>query len=382
MIKHGIEFVEIDGGTRPVQMATTGIIGLVGTAPEADATKFPLNTPVAILGSRTAAAALGTTGTLPTAMDGILDQFGALVIVVVVAEGATPEETMANVIGKVGVDGIPTGLEALRASESITGLKPRILIAPAFSNQKSVGDALAAAADKMGGYFFLDGPDTTNAAALAYRGEFGSRRGEVCDPWHVVFDVETAQDIVVAPSSRMAGVMARIHNEKGPHHSNSNQEIRGIVGTTRPVSFELGNPATDAEVLNGGQVTTTIRRNGFRVWGNETLSDDPKWKFKNVVIINDIIAASIVDAHMWAIDRNITSTYLEDVVGSVNNFIATLKAQGVIAGGQAWADPELNTASEIQAGNVYIDYDFSAFSPAQKLQFRAHLVNNYLAEIV
>lgn len=382
MIKHGIEFVEIDDGVRPVQMATTGIIGLVGTAPEADATKFPLNTPVAILGSRKAAAALGTTGTLPTAMDGILDQFGALVIVVVVEEGATPELTMANIIGKVGVDGIPTGIEALRSSESITGLKPRILIAPAFSNRKSVGDALAAASDKMGGYFFLDGPDTTNAAALAYREEFGSRRGEVCDPWHVVFDVETAQDIVVAPSSRMAGVMARIHNEKGPHHSNSNQEIRGIVGTTRPVSFELGNPATDAEVLNGGQVTTTIRRNGFRVWGNETLSDDPKWKFKNVVIINDIIAASIVDAHMWAIDRNITSTYLEDVVGSVNNFIATLKAQGVIAGGQAWADPELNTASEIQAGNVYIDYDFSAFSPAQKLQFRAHLVNNYLAEIV
>lgn len=381
-IKHGIDFVEVDDGSRPIRLATTGIIGIVGTAPDADAAKFPMNKPVAVLGSRKTAAALGSTGTLPAAMDGIFDQTGAMVVVVVVPEGATEADTKANIIGTVDANGVPSGIEALKSAEAVSGLKPRILIAPAFSSDKSVADALLAVADTVKGYAFIDGPDTTNAAALTFRADFGSRRGEVCDPWHKVFDQATATEVVVAPSSRMAGVMARVQNEKGPHHSNSNQEIRGIVGTTRPISFELDNPATDAEVLNGGQITTTIRRNGFRVWGNETLSADPKWKFKNVVIINDLIGESIVDAHMWAVDRNITSTYLEDVVNGVNNFMSGLKAQGYIAGGSAWADPDLNTITELQAGNVYIDYDFSAFSPAQVLTFRAHLVNNYLAEIL
>ena len=50
------------------------MIGLVGTAPDADETSFPLNTPVLIAGSRLEAAKLGSTGTLPMAIDGIFDQ--------------------------------------------------------------------------------------------------------------------------------------------------------------------------------------------------------------------------------------------------------------------------------------------------------------------
>ena len=85
---HGVEVIEIDNGPRPIRTVRSGVIGLIGTAPEADALAYPLDTPVLISGSRREAAKLGTKGSLPGAIDGIFDQVGAVVVVVRVDEGS------------------------------------------------------------------------------------------------------------------------------------------------------------------------------------------------------------------------------------------------------------------------------------------------------
>lgn len=33
---HGVEIIEIDDGTRPIEIARSSVIGLIGTAPDAD----------------------------------------------------------------------------------------------------------------------------------------------------------------------------------------------------------------------------------------------------------------------------------------------------------------------------------------------------------
>ena len=90
---HGVEVVEITTGTRPIRTVRSGVIGIVGTAPDADATAFPADTPVLIAGDRRKAAKLDPNnagrGTLPGALDAIFDQIGAMVVVVRVVEGAT-----------------------------------------------------------------------------------------------------------------------------------------------------------------------------------------------------------------------------------------------------------------------------------------------------
>jgi phage tail sheath protein FI len=83
---HGIQNATIDDGARPITTVRSSTIGLIGTAPEADPLIFPLNKPVLIAGSRTLAAKLGETGTLPQALDSIFDQIGAVVIVVRIDE--------------------------------------------------------------------------------------------------------------------------------------------------------------------------------------------------------------------------------------------------------------------------------------------------------
>jgi phage tail sheath protein FI len=149
---HGAEVVNGGTSANPVTTVATSIIGIVGTAPNADASVFPLNTPVLIAGSKAMAAKLDTTvtditsgeGTLPDALDSILKQAGAVVIVVRVEQGTTDDETLANVLGGVDANtGQYLGLQAFVSAQSITGFTPRILIAPGFTQTRVTGGVIA-----------------------------------------------------------------------------------------------------------------------------------------------------------------------------------------------------------------------------------------------
>ena len=89
---HGVNVTEINEGISTVRTSSSSVIGVIGTAPDASATDFPLNTPVLIAGSLTEAAKLGNSGTLPAALDGILAQTSAAVVVVRIAEGVANGE--------------------------------------------------------------------------------------------------------------------------------------------------------------------------------------------------------------------------------------------------------------------------------------------------
>lgn len=395
---HGVEVVEIEAGPRPIRTVRSAVIGLIGTAPDADAAAFPLNTPVMIAGSRLEAAGLDTTGdgagTLPAAVDAIFDQAGALIVVVRVDAGADAAATLTNILG--GVDALTgqyTGVHAFLGAQSALGLTPRLLIAPGFTGDRpddpeNPGTALAnpvvselvGIAERLRAVIIADGPNTTDAAAVAYRGDWGTPRVYVVDP---AVRIMRGGAIVTEPASaRVAGLIAKTDNDRGFWHSPSNQTLNGILGTARPVDFALGDRNARANYLNENDVATIIREDGYRLWGNRTTSSDPKWAFLSVRRTADIINDSLLRAHMWAVDRNITKTYLEDVAGEVNAYLRTLTSLGAVLGGKCWADPDLNSPSNIAAGKVFFNFDFTPPYPAEHITFRSHLVNDYLTEIV
>lgn len=379
---HGVELIQIDSGPRTIQTVASSVIGVVGTAPDAEALKFPINTPILIAGSRTEAAGLGTSGTLPDAIDGIFDQTGAVVVVVRVEEGADDAETTSNIIGGVDANGNYTGVHALLNAQSVTGQSPKILIVPAHSATQAVSAEMEGITDRLKACYIVDGPNTNDADAIAFRDNFGSKRFYVVDPWVRVWDTETSAEAVKPASPRVAGRIAKTDNERGFWWSPSNNTIGGIVGTARPVDFALGDPNCRANLLNASEVTTIIQQEGYRLWGNRTCSADPKWAFLSVVRTADLINESIQRGHFWAIDRNITKTYIEDVVESVNNYIRSLVQQGALLGGRCWADPEMNTPDQLEAGRVYFDVEFTPPTPAERITFRSHLVNDYFSEVV
>lgn len=387
---HGVEVVEIDSGPRPIETVKSAVIGIVGTAPDADPVAFPLNVPVLIAGSRKEAALLDTVGdslgTLPIALDGIFDQVGAAVVVVRVDVGVDVDETLANVIGGVNATtGDFEGVHALVGAESVLGFSPRILIAPGWTHQRPTDLAnpvvaeLQGIADRMRAVVIADGPNTTDADAVTSAGDFGSSRIYMIDPWHKVMVGSDITD--VPPSSRVAGLIAKSDNDVGFWASPSNQLISGIIGTTRAVDFKLGDVNSRANLLNESKVATTIRQNGYRLWGNRSLTADTKWIFLSVRRTADIINDSLLRAHLWAVDRGITKTYVEDVEEGVNAYLRDLTALGAILGGKCWADPDLNSAANIALGKVYFNFDFTPVYPAEHVTFRSHLVNDYITEV-
>ncbi|MFC3902566.1 hypothetical protein SAMN05421749_103323 [Acinetobacter marinus] len=390
---HGIQTVTVDNGTRPISTVRSSTIGIVGTAPEADATAFPLNTPVLVAGSRTLAAKLGETGTLPDAMDSIFDQIGAVVVVVRVEEGADDQATLANVLGGVNAtDGAYEGVHAFLAAENIVGFVPKILIAPGFTHTRTAADGdtpaianpvvaeLIGIAERLKAVIIADGPNTNDADAYAYAGDFGSKRVYLVDPKSLKTDSD-ANIVQAWSSAHVAGLLAKSDNDRGWWWSPSNQTINGIVGTARAIDFVMGDANCRANLLNEKNVATIIRQDGYRLWGNRTLSDDSKWAFLCVVRTADMIEESLVAAHLWAVDRGITKTYVNDVIEGVNEYLRYLKNIGAILGGECWADPELNSASQIAQGKIFFDFDFTPVYPAEHITFRSHLVDDYIKEI-
>jgi phage tail sheath protein FI len=378
---HGVEVVEVTSGSRSIRTVSSSVIGLVGTAPDADAAAFPLNTPVLIAGYEpTLIAKLGTDGTLFDAVDGIFDQAGAVVVVVRVAEGVDANATRANVIGGIDGSGNYTGVQALYGAESILGVSPRILVAPSFTSTLGVMTAFVTVANRLRAIVVAEGPSTNDAAAIAYAGSSGSERVYLVDPAVKVLN-SLGVEVIQSVSARVAGIIAKVDNDKGFWWSPSNNEISGITGTERPIDFVLGDANSRANLLNAANVTTIVRQNGFRLWGNRTLSADPKWAFLSVRRTADIIQDSILRAHLWAVDRNITKTYLTDVADGVNAYLKSLKAQGAIINGECTPAADLNTPANIAQGKVYFDIKFTAPYPAEHITFRSALVNDYLTEI-
>jgi len=180
----------------------------------------------------------------------------------------------------------------------------------------------------------------------------------------------------------VAGLIAKTDAERGFWWSPSNQPLAGVLGTTRPVDFALGDASARANVLNENEIATVIQKDGFRLWGNRTTAADPKFAFLSVRRTADMINESLLQAHLWAVDRNITKTYVDDVLESVRGYLSHLKAQGAIVDGSVWADPDLNGPQAIAQGQVYFDFDFTPPYPAEHITMRSRLVNDYLGALV
>jgi len=340
---------------------------------------FPLNTPTLVAGRRTEAARMGANGTLPRAIDAIFDHAATLVVVVRIAEGVDDDATLANFVGS---NTAWTGVHAFMGSEAAIGVKPKILIAPDWSHEVALATEMDGVASRLRAIAVIDGPNTTDAAAIDFRGNFGSDRVYIVDPQVQVFDVVLNAYRYEGASARAAGVMAENDRRNGWHTSPSNKMMRGITGTKRPIDFALSDPASRSNYLNENDVTVVINHEGWRLWGNRTTSADPQWQFINVRRAADMAYEALEASHLWAVDRNITRTYIEDVTFSVQRWIDQQTKLGHFAGGFIEADPELNTPESLASGRVYFNLDIGLYPPAERITFRASLNNEYLTNVL
>jgi len=376
---HGVRVIEINNGTRPIRTIRTAVIGVVVTGPTADPTYFPENELVQITDVYEALDKAGDDGTAPYVFDAIKDQANPLILAVRVPEGGDDAETTSNVIGGV-TDGVKTGMQALMDAQTKFGYKPRILGAPGLDNL-AVATELASIAAQTRAFGYVSAWDCVDtAAAVAYRDNFGQREMMVIWPDFMTWDTINNQSRVAWATARALGLRAKIDEEIGWHRTLSNIPVNGVTGLSKSVHWELQDPATEAGILNAAEVTTLINKDGYRFWGSRTCTTDPLFAFENYTRTAQVLADTMAEAHMWAVDKPMHPTLVKDMVEGINSKLRSLKTNGYILGGESWFDPKYNSKEELKAGKLSISYDYTPVPPAENINLRQHITDRYLMD--
>ncbi|ATN11763.1 phage tail sheath family protein [Pseudomonas sp. FDAARGOS_380] len=379
---HGVTVTLVDTGARTIALPSSSIIGLVDTftvAPEFSAQPGDL---VLLTRESEAVAAFGPESAITRAAKAIFTRSKAVIVACGVAKLEDKALQTSAIIGGVKADGKRTGLQALLDGKSRFNAQPRLLVAPGHSATQAVATAMDGLATKLRALAIVDGPNTTDEAAMEYAKNFGSKRIYMVDPGVQQFDTVASKTIDSPSSAWTAGMFAYTDAEYGFWASPSNKEFVGLTGTTRPIEFLDGDETCRANLLNNANIATIIRDDGYRLWGNRTLSSDAKWAFVTRVRTVDIVMDAILAGHKWAVDRSITKTYISDVTEGLQAFMRDLKNQGAVINFEVYADTELNTASQLEQGKVFWNIRFTDVPPAENPNFRVEVTNQWLTEVL
>lgn len=372
---HGLKFNESVSGVRPLLEKSTAIIGLIATATAAagaptaalDAA-YPLNRPVLVGDLRAAIAAAGTGGTLGKSLATIADQGSPIVVVVRVTAGDDEAATTTNIIGGQ-IDGQYTGLQALLAAEAQIGVRPRIIGAPGLDTQEVV-TAMIPVAKALRGFVYASCREIpTVGEAIVYRQEFSAR--ELMLIWPDATDWD-GQAVATA-----LGLRAMIDEQIGWHKSLSNVAIAGVTGMSKDVHFDIRDPSTDAGLLNQAPVTTIVRMNGYRFWGNRTCSDEPAFAFEPVVRTAQALQDLLADVEAPFIDQPITVGLVRDLVEAGNALTRRLVGEGRLVGARVSFDGAANPAQALASGQLVLDAEYTAPAPLEGLTTNLRVTSAY-----
>uniref|UniRef100_UPI0035CF24FD phage tail sheath family protein n=1 Tax=Bartonella sp. AP331QHHD TaxID=3243490 RepID=UPI0035CF24FD len=367
-------------------------IGAVVTAPDADNQVFPLDEPVLVFtheGEKI--QKLGTRGTALDVINAVCAQgIEAQIILVRVEEKSTIAETQTEMVGS---NTHLTGVHALAHARGHLGVEPGILLAPAYSagridnGKNPVADALEQVAEKLQAIAVFDTGGKNTQESLAYRADFSSRFCYLIDPFVRVANREGG--VSVKPASPFAAAMfiKRDKQRGGVFWSPSNQDVHGILGTARPISYFDGEIDHEANRLNQADIATFIparlsqnahlgnsvgevASNGRILWGNHTTSSDPLWRFVNVVRTRAALEKTIINnLRPWANDENLTGQHVIAITRSLTQFLDDMIARGALLGGRVWFDRDLNSNSTLQLGKLRVEFDAEEVPPLEDLSF-------------
>jgi phage tail sheath protein FI len=378
--KHGITVTEISNGARTLTAVSTAIIGLVAVASDANADVFPLDRPAIVTDIETAIGHAGTNGTLAKSLRAIADQTRPIVVVVRVAQGEDEAETASNVIGTTTAEGQKTGLQALLAAQAQLSVRPKIIGAPGLETQ-AVTAALAVVAKKLRGFAYARALGETVAEATNYRKNFAQRELMLLMPDFLAWDTATNANVTSYAAARAMGLRALIDEQVGPHKTLSNVAVEGVVGLTKDIYWDIEDQATEAGLLNASEITALIRTDsGYRFWGNRTCSDEPLFAFESTVRVAQLLADTVVNGMIWALDKPLTPSLAKDIIETINGFGRDLKAAGVVLGFNAWFDEANNGTASLKAGKLRIDYDYTVPPPLEDLGFNQRITDSYFAD--
>lgn len=368
----------------PVSGADFSTVGIVTTAPDADAATFPLDEPVRFTSTDPAfLAKVGVNNYLADALAGLnaqLNGYGADVVVVRVEEGAGADEaaklaaTQANIIGDAGTQ---TGLWALRAAAAKVKMSPKLVMVPGFTAQQAddntdnpVRAALGPHLEALRAIAPVEVDVSSKVKAIAARELMSSDRMMPVGVAARVYEtINGTATLVTRPMvSRVVGLFVQTDNERGggePFEPIANRPVAGIAGINRPIGFDLGDGSTEAQLMLAADVSVVVQGEianpgaiadgGFVFIGVESAANSDLWSQ-----IHQIRAADYLDLLMARITReylggNITPRRAEAWLSALKFMLLAKVNEEKILGFKLTFPPSINSVEDVRKGQLSIE---------------------------
>jgi len=357
--------------------ADMSVIALVGTAPAADAGKYPVDTPVLIYSNDPQAVTdLGVTGTLADAVTGINDQLGefqasARILIIRVAEGAGGDQAAKDAATIANIIAVGKGINALKTAATALGVTPRLVAVPGFTHQRAgnaanaVCAALGAVLDGLLAVAVVEGPNDSDANDKAWRATVAHKRLiPVTGGWKVAVGNGTA---VVPLAPRILGLAVKVDHENGgrPFKSWANRPILGGVGPARAIPFSLTDGAISGQDLLANQIGIVVRGEsgvdgsiadgGFVFVGTDNAGPDELWRQYHQVRGRDYVHLFFLRSLRSYLGRfNLTGNVLRTILNTVKFELRDRQADGDILGFQVEFRADQNQPDQLRLGRIVI----------------------------
>jgi phage tail sheath protein FI len=199
-------------------------------------------------------------------------------------------------------------------------------------------------------------------------------------PWIKVFDPATKLQnpsgdgsLIVPPSGHLAGVYARVDNERGVFKAPANEVIFGAQDVSQPLS------KADQDNLNPKGVNCIRVLNGkILVWGARTVGGDDNADLKYINVRRTLLflRESIDEGTQWVVFEPNTPALWQQITRNVSAFLTNVWRSGALFGNtpqEAFyvkCDAENNPPELRELGQVVTEIGVAIVRPAEFVIFR------------
>ncbi|HUJ10362.1 MAG TPA: phage tail sheath C-terminal domain-containing protein [Verrucomicrobiae bacterium] len=192
-------------------------------------------------------------------------------------------------------------------------------------------------------------------------------------PWLMIPDPTNkkpnAPPIPIPPSGAIAGIYARVDNDRGVHKAPANVDIWGVVGLKTTLSDRQQGPLN----LEGVNVLRIFHGTAqAMVWGARTLdTQDTDWKYVSTRRLMIYIEQSIEAGIRWAVFEPNNLSLWNKLKRTITEFLTRLWRAGALFGAKAEnafyvrIDEGLNPASTRALGQLFIEIGVQPAYPAE-----------------
>jgi phage tail sheath protein FI len=283
-------------------------------------------------------------------------------------------DVVPNAAAMRGVDNGPGQRTGLRALEEIEDIS--IIVAPGWGDA-SVQDAMIEQCERLKYRVALLDPEVVTAGVAPtltdiqnQRRRFDTKYAAIYYPRLIIRDATDAL-LAMGPAGHIAGICARVDNERGVFKSPGNETVRNIVDLEAIVTkgeHEILNPAP-----NNINVVRDFRNEGrgLRIYGARCITSLSDWKYLAVRRLFIAIERSIEIGTQWAVLEPNDQRLWDRLIDSIDSFLTRQWRDGALMGtakAQAFyirCGTSTMTQDDIDNGRLIMEIGIAPVKPAE-----------------